>query len=30
MGFVCPKDSNPADYYLSIMHSNDKKNVENY
>jgi len=30
MGFICPEDSNPADYYMSIMHHNDIENVKNY
>ena len=30
MGFICPKDCNPADFYMSIMHRNNPKNVEHY
>ncbi|EAR86486.1 ABC transporter family protein (macronuclear) [Tetrahymena thermophila SB210] len=30
IGFNCPKFSNPADYFISIMHSSRQQNVENY
>ncbi|CAD8115184.1 unnamed protein product [Paramecium primaurelia] len=29
-GFKCPDHSNPMDYFLSITHSEDKQNIENY
>lgn len=30
MGFPCPEFSNPPDYFMSIMHQDDKENVANY
>lgn len=30
MGFNCPEDSNPADYFMSIMHHNSPENVKNF
>jgi len=30
MGYKCPEDSNPADYYISIMHQNNIKNIINF
>jgi len=30
LGFTCPRNSNPADYYMSIMHSENEINRNNY
>ncbi|KRW98124.1 P-loop containing nucleoside triphosphate hydrolase [Pseudocohnilembus persalinus] len=30
MGIICKQNHNPADFFISICHKADKKNVENY
>ncbi|KAM3141201.1 hypothetical protein pb186bvf_006586 [Paramecium bursaria] len=30
IGFKCPHQSNPMDYFMSIMHSDDDRNIKNY
>jgi hypothetical protein len=30
IGFTCPDHSNPLDYMISIMHSENKENIDNY
>jgi len=30
IGFKCPTHSNPADYLMQIMHSENETNIKNY